>query len=203
MTSDPEQLLLQAGFKKRNKRSKLVNSNPINRTYCDIYEIIIPGRKIVVTVQTTQEVSLQEEGERDSNKIHHDTKKGSPSTFLHFCLSHKLVANQKLGSSYKGLEAILAFSALNNRFLNNHFYSFYLIKQQSEKEINYLEDSLARGYFLQETFSFFLEGTLLEGIFHAYFLRHLFFREEHFIYPPPSIPLFRSSRFFSLQEVCS
>ena len=81
----------------------------------------------------------------------------SSSTFLQFCCYKKLVANWKEGCSYKSLEAILAFNALENKFLNNHFYSFYLIKKESEKEINRLENLLGRENFLQETFSIFSE----------------------------------------------
>lgn len=129
----------------------------------------------------------------------------STSTFLQFCCYQKLVANWKEGSSYKNLEFILALNALESEFLSNHFYSFYLIKIESEKELNHLENHLGIGNFLQATFSLFSEELLLEGIFHASFLKHFLFyeRDSSFIFHFLPKPLFCPSRLFSFQEVCS
>ena len=171
MTIDEDTALKLAGYYK--KKTSTISEHG----FCETWKKEDSDSKHVITLQVfiknnSSNKASTEEKEKIPTKQERGDKR-SPPSFLHFCCYKKLVANQKLGTSYNSEAQILFFKPLMSDFYIQHF--LYRLLNQRYDEI---DKELSRKTPLEHNFqegvtSWYLglKTPLLEGYLnHAVFL---------------------------------
>jgi len=166
-----EQLLLSAGFSKReSKKPKVVSVHQTCITYCEIYERITDSRKEVLTLQTVQKLPFQEDGERASCNVPQEAEKTSSLPSLDVCPYRKIVANQKLPSSHKSEHSKRVLRLLRNKFIGSVLGAISLEESLAKIDSELIRDLAINQSLLEELPRALLEEFLLEADYAVFFI---------------------------------
>lgn len=166
-----EQLLLSAGFSKReSKKPKVVSVHQTCITYCEIYERITDSRKEILTLQTVQKLPFQEDGERASCNVPQEAEKTSSLPSLDVCPYRKIVANQKLPSSHKSEHSKRVLRLLRNKFIGSVLGAISLEESLAKIDSELIRDLAINQSLLEELPRALLEEFLLEADYAVFFI---------------------------------